>query len=277
MKIHYLGTGAAEGVPAMFCNCTSCMAARKTGSVRSRSQVLLDGELSVDFPPDAYYHAMRFGVDLSAIAYLAVTHAHQDHFYAHDFILRGYKYAHGLTRETLEIFGNEEAYEVFRESTKREMREDVKEHILFHRISAFEEHSFGGWKMISLPARHSSCDPLLYLFEKDGKRVLHLTDTCGLGEDALSFLARIGGAPCGLVTLDCTFLFHKTEEGARHMGLDKCAQTLARLSEIGLVDEKTKRVVTHFSHNCAPTEEALRRAEGEYGVICAYDGMLLEI
>ena len=56
MKILYLGTGAAEGVPAVFCNCDTCREARRRGEkeFHSRSQVLIDGELSVDFPPDAY-------------------------------------------------------------------------------------------------------------------------------------------------------------------------------------------------------------------------------
>ena len=31
MKILYLGTGAAEGVPAVFCNCDTCREARRRG------------------------------------------------------------------------------------------------------------------------------------------------------------------------------------------------------------------------------------------------------
>ena len=31
MKIKYLGTAAAEGVPAIFCNCETCKEARKLG------------------------------------------------------------------------------------------------------------------------------------------------------------------------------------------------------------------------------------------------------
>ncbi|MDE7296530.1 MAG: hypothetical protein K2N84_04615, partial [Clostridia bacterium] len=80
MKVTFLGTGAAEGIPALFCNCEFCKGARKRGEIRSRSQVLLDGELSIEFPPDAFYHAAAFHIDLSAIKYLLVTHSHMDHF-----------------------------------------------------------------------------------------------------------------------------------------------------------------------------------------------------
>ena len=112
MKVRYLGTGAAEGIPALFCECEFCKLARSGKErVRSRSQIILDGELSVDFPPDAFYHGAVFGAELFKIKYLLITHSHMDHFYAHDFVLRGYKYARAL--EPLHIFGNGEVREVF--------------------------------------------------------------------------------------------------------------------------------------------------------------------
>ena len=103
MKITYLGTGAAEGIPALFCNCEYCRGARARGGreIRSRAQTLIDGELSLDFPPDCFYHSALLGADLSAVKYLLVTHSHMDHFYAHDFILRGYKYARNMTAPAL--------------------------------------------------------------------------------------------------------------------------------------------------------------------------------
>ena len=120
MKFQYLGTGAAEGVPAVFCHCPACREIRRRGEseFHSRSQLLIDGEVCVDFPPDAYYHSLRFGADLAAVRYLLVTHSHMDHFYAHDFILRGYKYAAGISSK-LQIFGNEEVKKVFDECTRR--------------------------------------------------------------------------------------------------------------------------------------------------------------
>ena len=41
MKIAYLGTSAAEGIPALFCHCDVCRYARKYKgkNVRTRSQV----------------------------------------------------------------------------------------------------------------------------------------------------------------------------------------------------------------------------------------------
>ncbi len=277
MRIQYLGTGAAEGIPAAFCNCSFCRKARSEGEVRTRAQILLDGELSIDFPPDAFFHAVKFGADLSAIRYLLVTHAHMDHFYAHDFVLRGYKYARDMTAPSLTVYGNAETHEVFRESTVREMKEDVEAGIRFVEVSPFEEISFGDWRVWTLRARHSSRDPLLFLIERGGKRVLHLCDTGALTQESEAYLAELGGPPYKLVTLDCTFLYGKTEPSSRHMGLDENARTLEKLARIGLVNGRTKKVITHFSHNASPSRELLSQAEREYGVIAAYDGMQLEI
>ena len=71
MKVHYLGTGAAEGIPAIFCECPVCKTARlKAGKeIRTRTQALIDDELLIDFGPDTYMHSLQYGIDLSYIKY----------------------------------------------------------------------------------------------------------------------------------------------------------------------------------------------------------------
>lgn len=278
MKITYLGTGAAEGVPALFCNCEYCRGVRERGGkeIRSRAQTLIDGELSIDFPPDCFYHAAVLGADLSAIRYLLVTHSHMDHFYAHDFILRGYKYGREMTSPALEIFGNEEVAEVFAECTRRELREDVAGKIAVRTVKKFTPFCFGEYTACALPARHSSKEPFVYLIEKGGKRILHLCDTGLLPEETYEYLSGVK-KPADLITLDCTFLWEAGDSPRRHMGLEDNRITLRRLEEIGLADAHTKKVITHFSHNAAPSVGSLKRAEEAYGVTAAYDGMTVQI
>ena len=45
MELQYLGTAAAEGWPALFCDCRICRHARETGGkeLRTRTQSLVDG------------------------------------------------------------------------------------------------------------------------------------------------------------------------------------------------------------------------------------------
>ena len=61
MKLKYLGTAAAEGYPAMFCDCENCRKAMKSKgkNIRSRSQAIIDDSLLVDFPCDTYYHCLN--------------------------------------------------------------------------------------------------------------------------------------------------------------------------------------------------------------------------
>ena len=63
MKLKYLGTAAAEGMPALFCSCENCEKARRLGgkNIRSRSQTMVNDDLIIDYPPDAYAHSVRFG------------------------------------------------------------------------------------------------------------------------------------------------------------------------------------------------------------------------
>ena len=86
MKLKYLGTAAAEAVPAPFCRCRVCERAREKGgrNVRTRSQALLDGRLLIDFPADTYLHALREGLRLYDISSCIITHCHSDHLYPGD-------------------------------------------------------------------------------------------------------------------------------------------------------------------------------------------------
>ena len=99
--------------------------------------MLIDTELMIDFPPESYYHAMRFGIDLSAVRTLLVTHSHTDHFYAQEFVNRGYKFAEGIASEFLDIYGNGEVLSVYEEGTRREMRDGVRSGIRRRRLRNF--------------------------------------------------------------------------------------------------------------------------------------------
>ena len=182
-----------------------------------------------------------------------------------------------MTSPALHILGNADVLSVFSESVRREMRPEVENTFSFTCLKAFSPVSFGGWTAHPLKAMHSSFEPFVFFLEGKGKRILHLTDTGPLPEESYSYLQGLGGAPCDLVTLDCTFLYDDAPHSARHMGVKENAELLRRLRGMGLVDGHTKAVITHFSHNSAPTEEKLRRAEEELNVTAAYDGLTITI
>lgn len=278
MKITFLGTAASEGVPAMFCSCKFCQEIKKMGAeeFRTRTQVLIDDDLSVDFPPEAYTHSLNFGINLSALKYLIVTHSHMDHFYAHDFILRGYKYAK-LDEDLLSIYGNEEVSHVFEECTKRELKDEVAPHLKMNVIRPFQSIEVGGYRILSLPALHGTReDALLYYVEKGGKGYLHLYDTGDLADEAIEFLVK-NNARANLVAFDCTFLDAPYEKGRRHMCIEGDMKLADRLERAGVITQNTVKVITHFSHNANPIKERVKEVAKQYGVIAAYDGLSIDI
>ncbi|MBR2903971.1 MAG: hypothetical protein IKC37_04915 [Clostridia bacterium] len=280
MKITYLGTAAAEGAPAIFCDCAACMEARKRGGkeLHTRSQFLIDDDLGIDFPPDAYAHSLHFNVDLRRLQHLFITHSHMDHFYAQDFILRGYKYATPLDAP-LCIYGCKEVVEVFREGTRRELKSEVARNLQMVEINAFTPVPAGDYIVTPLKANHGKTPAFVYLVEKGDEGYLHLTDTGRLPQETLEFLADYYQGKkkkVGLVTFDCTFLFHEGGETARHMGLPDNRLLQSWLEENGVCDKATKYAVTHYSHNSAPLSENLQKAEREYGYIATYDGFFID-
>ena len=56
MILTFLGTAAAEGVPAVFCNCKFCNEARRLGgkNIRTRSQSIVNDDLLIDIPADTF-------------------------------------------------------------------------------------------------------------------------------------------------------------------------------------------------------------------------------
>ena len=70
MKLHFLGTGAADWDAAN----------KDDKEFRFFSSTLIDDELLVDPGPHIFMSAEKFGIDFSNIKYVINTHAHEDHF-----------------------------------------------------------------------------------------------------------------------------------------------------------------------------------------------------
>lgn len=278
MKIKFMGTGAAEGVPSVFCKCEYCEKIRLAGEseYRTRTQVIIDGVLGVDFPPDAFSNCLKRGYNLADLRYLLVTHSHMDHFYAHDFILRGYKYAR-LSVPVLEIYGNSEVKKVFDECTAREMKPSVAVNLSFTEIKPFTEFEVGGYRVITIPARHCTTeDALLFYIEKGGKGYLHLHDSGRISDEAIAFLLG-RKVKAQVVAFDCTFVGQTAGENSRHMGIEDNMIIKEKLLKAGVIDNNSQIIITHFSHNANPTRANLAYYEREYSVTAAYDGMTVEI
>ncbi len=276
MKMLYMGTAAAEGWPALFCSCPVCEHARKTGgrNLRTRTQALLDNSLLIDFPPDSYCHALRYGLNLGNIHTLLITHSHMDHWFPTELIHRHEHFGHGAAG-VLDVYGNEAVQKSFYENLliDRFKPHPIDDVVRFHVVHGGDRFWSGGWEILAVPADHDKREEsLVYICKKDDRTVFYGHDTgCELSEAAWELIAA---ETYSLVSLDAT-MGQKT--AARyHMGLPDAEQMFQKMKELGCIDDHTVKVINHFSHNGEMCHEQLTAWGAERGILAAYDGMEAE-
>lgn len=275
MKIKYLGTAAAEGWPALFCDCDICKKARAEGgkNLRTRTQALIDDSLLIDFPPDAYAHSIEYGINFGKLNDLLITHSHMDHFFPVELIHRNEHFAHN-TSGLMNIYGNATAEKAYQEAVNlpRFKRHPLDDDIKFNIVEPFKELQMSsGHKVIPILADHDqSEDCLLYIIESNGKRMLYAHDT-GLAMCEKSW-DTIFSYHYDLATIDTT-MGGKSIGGKYHLGANDVVEFKNRLLHHGCIDNKSVIVMNHFSHNGGLTHDELTQFGKEHGLLCAYDSM----
>lgn len=277
MKIKYLGTAAAEGIPAIFCECETCKTARKRGGkeIRTRSQAIVDNELLIDFPADTYMHFLNNNIVGGKIKSCIITHTHQDHLYAEDFEMRFSGFAPKKSEETLTVYGSERvgkamALQLF---DGRGNNSPIK----FESVRTYDPFFVDGYKITALKAVHDVfSNPYFYMIEKDGKTLLYGNDTDYFDDSVWEYFEKTK-PHFDLVSLDCTNGNMKHVDYIGHMGLNVNVKVKERLLKMGCANEKTIFVCNHFSHNADDVlyEEFSKIAE-EQGFLTSYDGMEIE-
>lgn len=274
MRLKFLGTAAAEGVPAVFCNCPTCRRVKKEGGkdVRTRSQILIDGDTLFDFPMDTYMHALTYKLDLSAVKRVLITHAHMDHCYPQEFCMRGGNFAHLMTEPNVTVYGNPTVCDMFLSDTAREIRPDVKAGITVKTLHPYDEVTDGDMRIIALPAKHTANEEcLVYYLERGGVGALLLNDTGVLDIEVYERLKAMG-ASVDVAALDCTYGDMRHGPG-RHMGLYDIVDQTELMNKTGLLKRGAKLIATHLSHNCKLDYKQISDLAVAHGIFVAYDGL----
>lgn len=275
MKIQFLGTAAAEGIPALFCKCRVCQNALavRGKEIKTRSQAIVDDKILIDFPADTYMHMLLHGVDLASVHTMIVTHSHSDHFYERDLWCRLPGIGNEIGEEPLHVYMTSAALRQAEEFANVHMKGNTR--VVFHEIRPFEPFEAEGYRFIPLTANHDpGADPVFYIIEHGDKSALYANDTGIFPDETVEYLANYGRR-FDFVSLDCTaMLLVGWRDG--HMGLDTNAEMYTKLTEMGLCDENTVAYVNHFSHNGKATHEELAAAAAEYGFGVTYDGCTVE-
>lgn len=271
MKVHFLGTGASEGVPNPHCTCDVCEKSRALGgrNIRSRSSVILDEELKIDDPPDTFYHAIRDGINLTGLKDLLITHTHGDHFSPNDMINRIESFAHGIN-DPLHIYGHDLAVKGYRNKLPRQPNR-----FAYHHVSPFKAVSTQTATVTPLIADHDPLETcLLYFIEKDGKHILYGNDTGWFPEETWAWLE---GKQIDLAILDCTGGFNNDKRARNHMCIETVLEVQRVFQEGNMLKPGARIVATHFTHNAGLVYDDFVKAFQPYDIDVAYDGMILNI
>ena len=276
MRIKYLGTAAAEGIPALFCDCDVCKKSMKLGgrNIRTRSQAIIDNTLLIDFPPDTYWHFIQHKLPMDEITNCLVTHSHQDHLYELDIFMRKKGFANfKAPRPALNFYTGKDGVKRINEVINSHNMSEAKAHL----VKSGDVFNVQGYTVTALEASHAKeSTPLVYIIEKDGKSVFYSNDTSEYFESSWEILKKFG-KPISLISLDCTE-GDKHIEYIGHMNLKRCIALREKLKTVGVADENTIFVLNHFSHNGgnATYDDFVKKA-AEHNFLVSYDGMEIEI
>lgn len=278
MKIHYLGTAAAERIPALFCNCEVCNHARKFGgkNLRTQTQTLIDdGQLMIDFPGDSYLHLRMAQINYNEMRHLLITHWHSDHLYAEDLAYRMSGYANGINSK-MTVYGSEAVRVFFDRAFELEGKTESNR-IEFEVLEPYTEYLINGYAVYPIPALHGNFneDCFIYLIKKEDKAFLYTHDTGFLTETAFDFLERTM-IHINAVSLDCTGQIQE-DSGSSHMNIHDNVRLIKELKKRNICNESTIFIANHFSHNGGLNFEQMSEVSEKFGIRTSYDGMKISI
>lgn len=290
MRLLFLGTGAAQGYPALFCSCVNCDAARERGgrSLRRRAALLVNDDLLLDFGPDLFAAAHAYGLALYRVRHLLLTHADGDHLTGANFDQHRERWAQpGIA--ILHVYGSDATLRLV-----RSLRWSVEElRVALHPVEAGQTFAAGAYHVTALPARHAAeQQPLLYVVQQGAAAFLYATDTGPFLPGAWQALERLAAAG---VTLDAAVIEGTTGQRessptAGHLSFDQCVRHHHLLRERGIAKPHCLHLATHFAPGCrqfaadpslplntygTPLHEEALALYAPHGVAPAYDGQVI--
>lgn len=287
MKLTFLGTGAGETYPGYWCECPHCTYARKHRgkNLRTNSSMVIDEELLIDIGPSCFDNAARFGVNLSKLKTLLVTHPHEDHLYPQHLHWRNTdesllpltyveKMRHGGPRFTdipqLNIYGNSFVMETLGKSL--DDMEELK--INLHEIKEGKEEKTDGYRILPVRGNHGSQQGFShsYIIQKDEKTLLYALDSGSYDEDQFALIQEY---QYDAVIMEGTTGLNEQYGG--HMCLVNNIRIRERLKENKCLRENSRFLLTHLSPHWCPPHDWYESIVASEGLELAYDGLQIEI
>lgn len=275
MRLKYLGTGASEGIPSLYCRCPVCENAREKGGkdFRTRTGFVLDDTIAIDFPPDSYMNMNRFHVDFASIAHLLISHTHEDHYYPDDIVMRTPRTVEGIAPK-LTLYGNE--FVKKRLYSVDFFNDYVLNFVDCKTIYCNQTYDIAGYQITPFYTEHMRReDAMVFVIQKDGKAYLHMVDSSEISDRVYDFL-KANKIVINAASFDCTFGSMRDEFGG-HMNIWQNIRVRDKLKAIGCLANDAQCLCTHISHySGVDTYDHLNAIAVENGFKVAYDGLEIE-
>lgn len=250
----FWGTSAAEGVPAPFCRCETCVYARAHGgkNIRLRSCFRLTDEIMLDLGADAVVQSMRFG-EISPVRHVLVSHTHDDHLNPHMLMEAFWSENY---RDTLHYYFTDQAFEIvdhWRESPwvlKGQVKNwEEKGYIAFHQLKFLERTRVGDMDVIPFRGNHpgnvGEKAALYLIFLPDGRTLFYGLDSGVYFPETIEALKDyridifISEATVGIAG----------GQHPVHQSLSDVRTLTEQLLKQGTLHEGSRLYLTHINHN----------------------------
>lgn len=266
MTIRLLGTGAADGIPALYSESDVSRYAREHGGkdVRTRAAAVIDDTLKIDFGPDTLAQLQRERLDARDWSAVIFTHSDADHLALSElqyvlYPFNSFEYA-GFT-----IYANPTICEMIASAYPGWPFELV-------RTASFTCFRHAEYTITPIRAFHKPDEDAQNLIVDDGETtILYATDTGIWQEPTWNFLANV--RLDGLI-IECTDGFAPTTYDG-HLDLRECVDVVTKLRMMGTLKPHAPVVTTHHSHNGFGTHAQLEEALAPYDIVPGYDGIVL--
>jgi phosphoribosyl 1,2-cyclic phosphate phosphodiesterase len=264
MKVRLLGTGAADGIPALFSKTRVGRYAREHGGKdrRTRSAALIDDRIKIDLPPDTLAQVLRDGLDPNEWDALLFTHSHDDHFAPAELQYAMFPFC-DCDYLPFPVYGNRQVCTLLRERFPSWPIEVVE-------TRSFETFAVGDYRITPIEAMHiPEEDAHNLIIEKDGRCLLYATDTGLWPDHTWEFLS---GVCIDALVIECTN-GRTFCDYLGHLNIEECVRVVERLREMGTLGPKAQVVTTHHSERGDVTHAELESVLAPYAIEPGFDGM----
>lgn len=275
MKLLVCGSGASEGIPALFCNCDVCNYAREHGGpeLRSRTAYQIGDTMRIDFGPDIIHHQLKYNLRLDKLRHLFMTHDHRDHFTPVALSYRAPGYAHFDT--VMNFYALPHIIDMVTAAFARHNTNIIACKINPIPLKYFQEVYLDDLdlKVTCLPATHETYTKTsIYAIKGKDSQFFVATDSGYFFQETWE---KLKDFKFNTVILDGTS--GVLNGRSSHMGRACVLEVVERMHNIGCVDNNTLILTNHFSHNGKMTHADMLNFYGPHRIHPAYDGLEIQL